>query len=297
MTNTNTNPDSATKQLGGYRIVIAVLAVVLVGLSVLYYNIHRQQQAEYVVLSGERDAVQENLTQVMAEFEALETTNSTLRAEMDAEKARTEGIIAQLQKEKKLSLSKLRQYERQIKELRSTVSEYVKQIDSLDSLNKNLLAQNVDLDKQLTESDLRAEKAEELAKNLQKKVEAGARLVATSVNITAYNKKNRVVTRIKKAPQISIDCVIAANKLAKKGETEIIARVTSPDGYVLTTEAMPKFKLEGKDESYTASRKVEFQGGDLPVSIFYSGKFVAGVYKVELYNAGAMIGSAELDIK
>ncbi len=82
MAETNTNPTSE-KQLGGYRIVIAVLAVVLVGVSLLYFNIHSQQKADYEVLSGERNTIQENLTEIIGKFEALETTNSELQATMD----------------------------------------------------------------------------------------------------------------------------------------------------------------------------------------------------------------------
>ena len=35
------------KSLAGYRIVIIILAVVLAALSILYYNVHRQQQRDY----------------------------------------------------------------------------------------------------------------------------------------------------------------------------------------------------------------------------------------------------------
>ena len=38
------------KAVRGYRIVIIILAVILVALSVVYFNMHREQAAEYALL-------------------------------------------------------------------------------------------------------------------------------------------------------------------------------------------------------------------------------------------------------
>ena len=44
----------ANKSILGYRIVIIILAVILAAITVLYYNIHRQQQADYDLLVIDR---------------------------------------------------------------------------------------------------------------------------------------------------------------------------------------------------------------------------------------------------
>ena len=50
----------ANKSILGYRIVIIILAVILAAITVLYYNIHRQQQADYDLLVIDRDSIQNN---------------------------------------------------------------------------------------------------------------------------------------------------------------------------------------------------------------------------------------------
>ncbi|MFI3304512.1 MAG: hypothetical protein SNF68_08775 [Rikenellaceae bacterium] len=294
MAETNTQ----SKMMSGYRIATVILAAVLVVLSILYFNIHSKQQAEYLALSGERDAIKENLTELVGKFEKLETTNGELQKTLEAERNRTDSIIAKLTKEKNLNYSKLKQYEREVASLRNVIRGYLEQIDSLNNLNQELMSENVGIKKQLTSTELRAEEAEELARRLQDKVNQGELLVANGIEIVSLNKRGREISRIKRAAQISINFTIAANKLAKAGNTEIIACVTSPDGYVLTTEALPTFNLNGKKTTYTASRKVDFRNTDLPVSIFFTGeKLVGGVYEVVLYNNGAVIGSSKLEVR
>ena len=59
----------ANKSILGYRIVIIILAVILAAITVLYYNIHRQQQADYDLLVIDRDSIQNNLSDLMQDFD------------------------------------------------------------------------------------------------------------------------------------------------------------------------------------------------------------------------------------
>lgn len=284
--------------MSGYRIAVAILAAVLVVLSVLYYNIHSQQQEEYTVLSGERDTIKKNLSEIVGKFEALETTNEDLQATLDAERQRTDSIITKLTEEKNLNYSKLRKYQNEVASLRSVMRGYLAKIDSLNNVSQELMSENVDMKKQVASSDLRADEAEALAKKLGEQVRQGSRLVANGVEIIPVNKRGREISRIKRAAQISINFTIAANVIAPFGATEIVAIVTSPDGYILTTEALPTFELNGEKMTYTASREVDYQNTDLPVSIYFTGEgFVGGEYSVDLYNEGAIIGSSKLYVK
>ena len=69
-------PDN--KAVRGYRIVIIILAVILVALSALYFRIHRQQQAEYVLLEEDRNKIQNDLDSLMSA--AMQPNAGTLLA-------------------------------------------------------------------------------------------------------------------------------------------------------------------------------------------------------------------------
>lgn len=292
----NNNTAAPEKVITGYRIAIAALAVILVGVSLLYFNINRQQKAEYAVLNTERNSIQENLTDLIGEFDQLKTSNDQLKLTLEIERHRADSIITSLKKERTLNYSKIRKYEGELSSLRKAMTEYLAQIDSLNTLNQALMTENVNIQNQLSETELRAQEAEKLAAELDSQVRKGALLIAQSIELAPLNKKGREISRVKRAKELSVNFNIAANKLAKAGNKEIYARIISPDGYVLTTEAMPTFQLDGKATSYSASREISYQNQDLPVSIFFAGEgFVAGTYEVELYADGAMIGSEKLE--
>ena len=91
-----------------------------------------------------------------------------------------------------------------------------------------------------------------------------------------------------------VDFELAANELATPGNKAIYVRITSPEGYLMQTEAAPSFEFEGEKIGYSAAREVEYQNEDLAVSIFFEQtNFMAGTYQVELYMEGRMIGTAE----
>ncbi len=290
--------ENGTNQIKGYRIAIGVLAVALVALSALYFSIHKQQKDDYAVLTIERDTIKVNLAEIINEFDALETSNEALKVTLEQERNRADSLFSKLKSERAINYAKIKKYDNEVVKLRGLVSSYLAQIDSLNNLNKALLDENVAYKKDLAETSQRADEAERLAKELDAKVRAGALLVANNISITPINKKGRTISRIKRAAQISINFTVAANKLTTPGQTEIYARVTSPDGYVVATEAVPSIMVDGKKTTYTASRVVDYQNADLSVNIFYTGEgFTAGVYDVVLYNDEAVIGTTKLDIR
>ncbi len=232
---------NSMEQMKGYRIAVIALAVVLAVLSIVFFTIHSQQKADYELLNTDRAKIQENLTSIIGEFDNLKTDSDKLRAELAEVRQYADSVANQLESERTVNYAKIKQYQREISSLRSLMRGYLAQIDSLNALNQDLLDQNVEYKKSLTETELRAKKAEELAEELAGKVRMGSRLVAQGVEIAPLNKKGREISRIKRAKSISVNFTVVANTLAKPGKKTIYAVVTSPDGYVVTSESVPSF--------------------------------------------------------
>ena len=96
----------ANKSILGYRIVIIILAVILAAITVLYYNIHRQQQADYDLLVIDRDSIQNNLSDLMQDFDDLQLSNDTLSLQMGIERQRADSLMQRLKQERSWSLAK-----------------------------------------------------------------------------------------------------------------------------------------------------------------------------------------------
>ena len=207
--------------------------------------------------------------------------------------------MEQLKQERRWNYAKIKQYEKEVGTLRTIMKGYVRQIDSLNTLNKKLIKENVGYRKEISSAKLRAEMAEEKAAELDNKVKIGAVLRARDIRLAALNDRGNPVSRIKNAARLRVDFVLSANELAAPGNKAIYVRISSPDGYVLTTEAMPTFEFEGERLSYSAMREVDYDPGqDLEVGIYYnSSGFAAGAYKIQLYCEGQLIGQNDIMMK
>ena len=285
----------ANKSILGYRIVIIILAVILAAITVLYYNIHRQQQADYDLLVIDRDSIQNNLSDLMQDFDDLQLSNDTLSLQMGIERQRADSLMQRLKQERSWSLAKIKQYEKEVGTLRTIMRGYLHQIDSLNTLNKKLIDENVSYRKEITTAQMRAEMAEEKAQELNNKVRQGSVINARGIRMVALNARSKEVSRIKNAERLRVDFTLTANALATPGEKTIYVRILSPDGYVLSSESVPTFEFEGERLSYSASRDVDYQNEDLNIGIFYTGSgFTAGTYQVLIYCVGVLVGSIAL---
>ena len=290
-------PDSG-KSIRGYRIVIIILSVILVAISALYFGIHRQQMLDNELLRADRDSIQNDLGRLMEDYDNLHVANDSISASLDIERGRADSLMNQLRKERRWSLAKIKQYEKEVGTLRTVMRGYLHQIDSLNSLNQKLITENISYRKEISSATLRAEMAEEKAAELDNKVRAGAVIKARGIRLTGLNARNKEVSRIRNAERVRVDFVLTANELTTPGNKAVYMRLTSPDGYVLTTEAMPTFEYEGERLSYSAMREVDYQNQDLEVGIYFtSSGFAAGTYRMELYTEGRLIGQAQVAMR
>lgn len=218
----------ANKSILGYRIVIIILAVILAAITVLYYNIHRQQQADYDLLVIDRDSIQNNLSDLMQDFDDLQLSNDTLSLQMGIERQRADSLMQRLKQERSWSLAKIKQYEKEVGTLRTIMRGYLHQIDSLNTLNKKLIDENVSYRKEITTAQMRAEMAEEKAQELNNKVRQGSVINARGIRMVALNARSKEVSRIKNAERLRVDFTLTANALATPGEKTIYVRILSP---------------------------------------------------------------------
>ncbi|MBR4969508.1 MAG: hypothetical protein IKY57_05065 [Alistipes sp.] len=286
--------EAVKKSLRGYRVVIILLAIILAGLSVLYFNLNRQQQEDYRLLQADRDTIQSNLTSLISEYDNLKYQNDTIAAQL----AKANEMVEQLKRERRFNYNKLKAYQKEVGTLRAVMKNYLRQIDSLNTINKKVIGENVSLRKEISTANLRADVAEERASELQNKVQQGSVLRARNISIVPLNANDKEITRVKNAATLRVDFTIGANELASSGNRPVYLCITSPDGYLLSTDAMPTFTYQGVKKGYSASREIDYQNEDVDVSIFYKGSgFIPGTYKIELYMNGNMIGSTEVALR
>ena len=282
------------KAVRGYRIVIIILAVILVALSVVYFNMHRQQAVEYALLEEDRTKIQGDLDSLIVSFDDLKIQNDSIAASLEE----ANEIMEQLKNERRLNYAKIRAYEKEVGTLRTVMQGYIRQIDSLNNINQKLTKENVSYKKQISTQKLRAEMAEERAQELTNKVRAGAVIRARSITMKPLNEKGKEITRVQKAARLYVDFALSANDLAEPGNRPVYVCVTSPEGYLIANANAATFSFEGEPKVYSEVREVDYDCSDLGVGIYVSGNgFTAGTYHVEIYVDGHLAGANDIALR
>ena len=163
------------------------------------------------------------------------------------------------------------------------------------------MAENSSVKQQVTEVKTQNQTLEEEKKKLEQTVTIAATLEAQNLKAAGINKKGKEQTKASKIESIKVDFTIGKNLTAKRGAKNIYLRIQRPDQLLLTKSDKDLFKFEGLKIPYSAMREVEYEGIDLPVSIYWDNTgqpaFVTGQYTIHLFADGNNIGTTSLEIK
>ena len=281
---------SAAKSLKSYKLIILLLAVILVAVSGLYFYQSHQLKADFAV---ERDTLNNRMLVVREVLANLETTNGALNDSIVMERYRTDSILDAFAKERSATRATIRRYEAALGAMRAAAAGFAYTIDSLNQLNTRLISENLGMRRTITSERNRADAAEERAADADMKIRQGSRIRASNIRLALLNRNSNEVTRANRATRLRVDCFLAANDLANPGNRPVYTRVTGPEGYVLANPSGETFDFEGDPLIYTAMREVDYQNGDIDVSIYYDGNVTAGTYKMQVYVDGMLAGEAE----
>ena len=286
---------TTNKSLKGYKIVIIVLVLVLGAVSFQYFRQVNEIQEEFAI---ERDTLSNRIEALVTEYTYIQSENDTITESLNTERLKADSLLQRLKSERRWSASKVREYEQKVFVLRDAMKGYIHTIDSLNTINQDLVDQNVKYRKEVTTQKLRAEIAMEKSDELTTKISMGSVVRARDLKIVPLRGNDREVTRASRAERLRVDFVLSSNDLTNPGAREVYVRVTGPDGYILAKNSNDLFNHEGDMLTYSASREIDYKNKDLAVNVYYDGTGItSGKYQVEIYMDGHKIGDVEAIIK
>jgi hypothetical protein len=243
----------------------------------------------------EKDSLEGELRNIYFRYDTLETNSLELQVEMQQQKEKIEKLIS-IQAE---DAYKIRMYRNEMETLRSVLRSYIVQIDSLNMQNQELMAEN----KQLRNTELRlSTEKEQLEKDktqLEEIKDLATTLQASQIDLVMLNKRDKKSDRIRTVVKVRVDFVLRANNVAIAGEKKVSLRIIRPDQVVLGSPELEMIDIDGAPVPASASRVINYENEDLPVSIFWTndGEIVPGEHVVELYSEGKLIGTASFVLK
>lgn len=288
------------------RVLYAVIVVLLVALAISLFRgqkvaIERNESfAQGVKLQGELDDVMEEYTTIKMENQDLSDQMSEKDSIIMANKAEIEKLIA--------VQADYRKIRKKLDLLRKITQEYVVRIDSLVVANRTLTEENTQMRQEVSRfqeenTQLAADKQQ-----LQDKVDEASAFKAYDLQASTLrvrgDGKEIPSDRARRVTRISLDFTLSENKLVEPGLKQIYARISRPDGVVMTLgrDDLSSFVLAGDTLQYTIKKEVEYRNEAQQVRMIWDrksmdGDAMAGKYSVMLYMEGKEIGRTSFMIR
>lgn len=276
--------------------LIVVIVLLLAGVGVLYFNLHKQQEQnkEMTQLAELDKKEMENEYQQFAnQYSEMKTqiNNDSIVAQLTQEQEKTQRLLAELRRTKSSDAREIARLKKELATVRAVLRSYVIEIDSLNRLNQNLTAENTRIKGQYAEANRQIEGLNTEKASLSEKVAIAAQLDATGISMTALNKRGKSTNKLKKAKKFQVSFTIARNVTATSGNKTVYIRVTTPAGSLLGGAG--SFNYENRSLQCSAKRSIEYSGKETPVSLFLDidQTLESGTFNVSIFADGNMIGS------
>lgn len=283
----------------GFIAAIAILALLLVGGAVLYFQERNKNKEIQQILEGEKQDLTVELESLSEEYENLKTTNDTLSYQLEVEKTKIEKMLVELKQTKNNSYSEIKKFKNEIASLKALIQDYAFQVDSL-----NLLSMQLQEEKELYKEEMEKQTAvaDSLTvsnEELQQIVKRAA--VLEPMNLEAYpaNRRNKPVRRLGWTRKLKVDFTFPKNVTVAAGAKDVYVVITRPDDVIVSNPLGETFTYNGEAVTYTMKRTVYYENDILPVSLFWDNdkSLTKGQYKADVVLDGRIIGTTNFRIK
>jgi len=176
---------------------------------------------------------------------------------------------------------------------------YIVQIDSLNTRNKLLVDENKQVKTDFQNVKIEKDVLQQKTDDLSQKVDIASALRAINIVPLPINNKAKEVTKAKKVNKIKVCFTLTENAIAKPGNRIIYMRIARPDKEILPNPDSEMFDFEEKQILYSARREIDYENKDVDMCIYWANtdKLTEGVYTVDLFSEGKLIGTATFALK
>jgi hypothetical protein len=256
-----------------------------------------EEQAKVDSLNSFKRALENDFQAMTYELDQFKGKNIQLDSLL--EKANTDILRQKQQIERLIRENKdIDLLKRQLAEMKVIRDGYREQIETLIKENKELRFANINLTQEV-------DQLSRTTQDLSQKVQLASELRAENLVVQPMREKGRgkleLTEKAKRVSKINTTFVIAENKVAGKGNREVVLRIVKPDGYVLTdaNNGSGTFTREGRTSDYTMMKTVDYQNTRTEVVFEWDQleELKTGLYVAEVYMNGTLMGTNKFNLK
>lgn len=291
-------------------VIIAIIALLLIFNGVVYYLDYKEKQeleaeinsknTELLQTYDQLNKISNELDQKILEIEQLGGDV----AELQQAKAELEAERDQLTRSASIAQRRYSEIREKVQGYETLLKQKDQELTRLRSLSDSLYAENTTL--KTTQNQL-SDSLNQLAQNrqeLNEKVAIASRLKAENITVAAVNRRGKEREgefRDRHIEQLKIQFNLADNPVAPIESKDILMRVIDPNGNVLFDVATGSgtMMLDNREEFFTAKQEILFDNTRQELTFLYEKEsdYEDGIYNVELYADGYLIGNETFKVK
>jgi len=295
------NREASTSKDKRNNLIVIVLSVLLVVLAILFFWQRNSWQADAALIKADKDSIAAELSKMVTNYNSIRSENDSLNKTIGYAQTKVKDLLTEVEQVKNASYRQISQYRKEVTTLRGIMHDYIIQIDSLNQKNQRLMAENVNVKQQVTEVKTVNQQLQTEKKKLEQTVTLAAQLEATRLKASGISAKGKEMVKSGRIDKVKIDFILSKNLTAKRGAKNIYVRIQRPDQLLLMKSEKDLFKFEDMKIPYSAMREVEYEGNELPVSIYWDNSkesaLIPGKYTVDVFADGRNIGATSFDVK
>ncbi len=295
------NREASTSKDKRNNLIVIVLSVLLLVLAILFFWQRNSWQADAALIKADKDSIAAELSKMVTNYNSIRSENDSLNKTIGYAQTKVKDLLTEVEQVKNASYRQISQYRKEVTTLRGIMHDYIIQIDSLNQKNQRLMAENMNVKQQVTEVKTVNQQLQTEKKKLEQTVTLAAQLEATGLKASGISAKGKEMVKSGRIDKVKIDFILSKNLTAKRGAKNIYVRIQRPDQLLLMKSEKDLFKFEDMKIPYSAMREVEYEGNELPVSIYWDNSkesaLIPGKYTVDVFADGRNIGATSFDVK
>jgi regulator of replication initiation timing len=268
-------------------------------------TIIKEKEIQYVEIKESKDTLEKEHSETLSKLgeaeikiDGLTNTNIQSDKEIKSLKSKIKNILYK----EKVTGKELQTAKVLISELNVKITDYLKENDVLKQNNIKLTEEKTSLqmDKNqlvqvLDSTRVEKSKADDV-------IDLGSTLVISNISVQGFNVKGKKTDIAEKIHKLKFSFVINENRISSSGNKTIYFVLINPFGKEISIDGVSEVlstKQNGQ-KLFTGKKQLDYSQGLIQKAEFdveMSKVFVDGVYKVQIYENGLLVGESRLALK
>ena len=268
-------------------------------------TIIKEKEIQYVEIKESKDTLEKEHSETLSKLEEAEIkidglTNTNIQSDKEIKSLKSK--IKNILYKEKVTVKELETAKVLISELNVKITDYLKENDVLKQNNSKLTEENTSLqmDKNqlvqvLDSTRVEKSKADDV-------IDLGSTLVISNIGVQGLNVKGKKTDVAEKIHKLKFSFVINENRISSSGKKTIYFVLVNPFGKEVSIDGVSEVlstKQHGQ-KLFTGKKELDYSQGLIQRAEFdveMSKVFVDGLYKVQIYENGMLVGETRLALK